>query len=160
AKSGATLKATTFTAPSGWSLASFVQTHAYLGRAFDGDNTKDADATYDEVRIWNGVLTEAQLSANAVVNALHFAKDRLDRHHIHNNAEAEGQILEEIVALTPDAEKFLIDAAQKMMLSGRGYHRILRVARTIADLESSARVETPHVAEALAFHRSSRFKKD
>ena len=66
AKSGATLKATTFTAPSGWSLANFVQTHAYLGRAFDGDNTKDADATYDEVRIWNGVLTEAQLSANAV----------------------------------------------------------------------------------------------
>lgn len=65
-KSGATLKATTFTAPSGWSLANFVQTHAYLGRAFDGDNTKDADATYDEVRIWNGVLTEAQLSANAV----------------------------------------------------------------------------------------------
>ena len=66
AKSGATLKATTFTAPSGWSLANFIQTHAYLGRAFDGDNTKDADATYDEVRIWNGVLTEAQLSANAV----------------------------------------------------------------------------------------------
>ena len=65
-KSGATLKATTFTAPSGWSLANFVQTHAYLGRAFDGDNTKDADATYDEVRIWNGVLTEAQLSASAV----------------------------------------------------------------------------------------------
>ena len=65
-KTGATLKATTFTAPAGWSLANFVQTHAYLGRAFDGDNTKDADATYDEVRIWNGVLTEAQLSANAV----------------------------------------------------------------------------------------------
>ena len=65
-KTGATLKATTFNAPSGWSLANFVQTHAYLGRTFDGDNTKDADATYDEVRIWNGVLTEAQLSASAV----------------------------------------------------------------------------------------------
>ncbi len=64
AATGATLKVTTFNAPSGWSLANLVQEHCYLGQGFDSAGS--AKATYDEVRIWNGVLTEAQLSASAV----------------------------------------------------------------------------------------------
>ena len=65
AVTGATLASTAFNAPSGWTLSGFVQTHAYLGRTFDGDNTKDANATYDEVRIYNRVLTEAELTVSA-----------------------------------------------------------------------------------------------
>ena len=64
ATTGATMKATTLKAQSGWSLANLIQTHCYLGQGFD--TAGSAKATYDEVRIWNGVLTEAQLSANAV----------------------------------------------------------------------------------------------
>ena len=53
-----------------------------------------------------------------------------------------------------------MEGAQKMMLSGRGYHRMIRVSRTIADLEQSEVIETHHIVEAFSFYRSNRFKKD
>lgn len=45
--------------------------------------------------------------------------------------------------------------AERMGLSARGYHRVLRVARTIADLDASPSVRKPHVAEAISFRLSS-----
>jgi magnesium chelatase family protein len=71
------------------------------------------------------------------------------------NAHAEGQVLEEIA--TPDAEgqAMLGRAADRFNLSARGYHRVLRVARTIADLDHSADVRAPHVAEALSYRLPS-----
>jgi magnesium chelatase family protein len=42
-----------------------------------------------------------------------------------------------------------------MGLSARGYHRVLRVARTIADLDGSADVRKPHIAEAISFRLSA-----
>ncbi|SLN75701.1 Competence protein ComM [Roseovarius gaetbuli] len=67
------------------------------------------------------------------------------------NADAEGQVLEEIAS--PDAEgRTLINrVAERFGLSARGYHRVLRVARTIADLDGSQSVQHPHVAEAVSF---------
>ena len=72
---------------------------------------------------------------------------------IRSNAEADGQLLDEIA--TPDAEgrKLLATAAERFKLSARGYHRVMRVARTLADLESSAGVHRLHVAEALSYRR-------
>ena len=70
------------------------------------------------------------------------------------NADAEGQLLEEIA--TPDSEgrDLLTRVAERFGLSARGYHRILRVARTIADLEGSDTVRQPHVAEAVSYRQS------
>jgi len=67
------------------------------------------------------------------------------------NADAEGELLEEISR--PDAEgaALLARAADKFHLTARGYHRILRVARTIADLDQSDSVLKPHLAEAISF---------
>ncbi|MDT8856555.1 YifB family Mg chelatase-like AAA ATPase [Paracoccaceae bacterium Fryx2] len=67
------------------------------------------------------------------------------------NAEAEGALLEEIA--TPDAEgrALLARVAERFGLSARGYHRVLRVARTIADLDGAANVRQPHVAEAVSY---------
>ncbi|WP_022703960.1 YifB family Mg chelatase-like AAA ATPase [Pseudorhodobacter ferrugineus] len=67
------------------------------------------------------------------------------------NAEAEGALLEDIA--TPDAEgkALLTRVAERFGLSARGYHRVLRVARTIADLDHSTDVRSPHVAEAVSF---------
>lgn len=67
------------------------------------------------------------------------------------NAEAEGALLEQIA--TPDAagKALLTRVAERFGLSARGYHRVLRVARTIADLDHSANVHSPHVAEAVSF---------
>jgi magnesium chelatase family protein len=71
------------------------------------------------------------------------------------NADLEGAALEDFA--TPDAEgKALISrVAERMGLSARGYHRILRVARTIADLDASATVRKPHIAEAVSFRLSA-----
>ena len=67
------------------------------------------------------------------------------------NAEAEGALLEEVA--TPDAEgrALLQKVAERFGLTARGYHRVLRVARTIADLDGSADVARQHVAEAVSF---------
>jgi magnesium chelatase family protein len=53
--------------------------------------------------------------------------------------------------LTADAAEALGKAVERYSLSGRGFDRALRVARTIADLEASERVEREHVTEALSF---------
>jgi magnesium chelatase family protein len=67
------------------------------------------------------------------------------------NADAEGDVLEEIA--TPDAEAraLLSKVAARFHLSARGYHRVIRVARTIADLDGAATVQRPHIAEAVSF---------
>ena len=72
------------------------------------------------------------------------------------NADAEGKLLEDIA--TPDAEgkELLLKAAERFGLSARAFHRILRVARTIADLEGATDIRRPHVAEALSFRISAR----
>ena len=59
------------------------------------------------------------------------------------NADAEGELLEAITALTEAAAKLIAEIAARFRLSARAYHRVLRVARTIADLEASGPVETP-----------------
>ena len=71
------------------------------------------------------------------------------------NADAEGEALEEIA--TPDSEgrALLNTVAERMGLSARGYHRVLRVARTIADLDGSDDVRRPHVAEAVSYRLMS-----
>ena len=70
------------------------------------------------------------------------------------NADAEGHALEEIA--TPDAEgrALLSRVAERFGLSARAYHRVLRVARTIADLAGSTEVRGPHVAEAVSYRLS------
>ena len=70
---------------------------------------------------------------------------------IATNSDIEGAMLEEVA--TPDSEgrELLLKIAEKFGLSARGYHRVLRVARTIADLDGSASVRRPHVAEAASY---------
>jgi len=69
------------------------------------------------------------------------------------NAELDGELLEEMAAPEPAGRKLLTDAAERLKLSARGYHRVLRVARTLADLDGAATVARVHVAEALSYRR-------
>jgi magnesium chelatase family protein len=75
----------------------------------------------------------------------------LGRPELRTNAEASGPLLERIAAPDDAGLKLLRDAADAMRLSARGYHRVLKVARTIADLDGAETVGRPHLAEALAY---------
>jgi len=70
-----------------------------------------------------------------------------------SNAELDGELLEELAAPEPAGRKLLTEAAERLKLSARGYHRVLRVARTLADLERVPTVARIHVAEALSYRR-------
>lgn len=67
------------------------------------------------------------------------------------NADAEGHLLEQIATPYAEGRALLLRGAEKFGLSARGYHRILRVARTIADLDGSDAVARHHVAEAVGY---------
>ena len=67
------------------------------------------------------------------------------------NARAGTALIERIAEPTPEGVTLLREAAEKMALSARGYHRVLKVARTLADLEGQARVGRIHIAEAISF---------
>ncbi len=72
------------------------------------------------------------------------------------NAEAEGALLEDIAAPDAEGRALLARVADRFGLSARGYHRVLRVARTIADLDGADRVAAPHIAEAVSFRLALR----
>lgn len=67
------------------------------------------------------------------------------------NADAEGEVLEEIATPDDEGRALLLKVAERFGLSARGYHRVLRVARTIADLEGVWDVRKHHVAEAVSY---------
>jgi len=70
---------------------------------------------------------------------------------LRSNADAEGEELMQIATPDADGQSLLTKVAERFGLSARGYHRVLRVARTIADLDGSTDVRKPHVAEAVSF---------
>ncbi|MFZ2555510.1 MAG: YifB family Mg chelatase-like AAA ATPase [Minisyncoccia bacterium] len=67
------------------------------------------------------------------------------------NADMRAKDIEEYAKLTPKAESTLVEAAKRMKLSARGFHRTIKLARTIADLSDSETIEVPHMLEALQY---------
>ncbi|MBP0482222.1 YifB family Mg chelatase-like AAA ATPase [Sagittula salina] len=93
----------------------------------------------------------AQVAAR-VVAARKVQETRFADHpELRTNADAEGRMLDEIAALDEESRTVLNKAADRFGLSARGYHRVLRVARTIADLDGADRIARPHLAEALSY---------
>lgn len=91
--------------------------------------------------------------APRVARARAIQRERYEAHGLRTNAEAEGELLDRVAAPEPSGARLLADAAETMRLTARGYHRVLRVARTIADLAQSEKVLRTHVAEALSYRR-------
>lgn len=67
------------------------------------------------------------------------------------NAAASASLIEKVVNPDKDSQTLLLQAAERFTLSARAYHRVLKVARTLADLAGADRVARPHVAEALSY---------
>ena len=91
--------------------------------------------------------------ARRVAAARAIQSARYDDTEVVCNAHVDGEQLEKVAAPDAAAREALVQAAERMKLSARGYHRILRVAHTIADLESARVVNRSHVAEALSYRR-------
>jgi magnesium chelatase family protein len=72
-------------------------------------------------------------------------------HGARTNAEADGALLDSVATPDEPGRALLAQAAAAMGLSARGYTRVLRVSRTIADLAGAEQVGRVHVAEALSY---------
>lgn len=93
--------------------------------------------------------------AARVAAARDVQRHRLQDSGYRSNAEIDGEVLEETASPDEAGKQLLAQAAEAMRLSARGYTRILRVARTIADLAGSGNVGRVHLAEALSYRRQA-----
>ncbi len=74
------------------------------------------------------------------------------------NAQIPGKMLHEVCNLASESQTLLVNAARKFAMSARGYDKVIRIARTIADLERAADIRTPHIAEALQYRTQDPFQ--
>jgi magnesium chelatase family protein len=96
----------------------------------------------------DGETTAAIAARVAVAHTVQRARQGL------GNAQLAGQALDEHCSLDAAATQFLHTAAARLGWSARSFHRVLRVARTIADLASEAQIASVHLAEAIQLRRA------
>ena len=75
----------------------------------------------------------------------------LGENNVHTNAAASATLIETVVNPDRESQSLLLQAAERFNLSARAYHRILKLARTLADLDGMEKVARPHIAEALSY---------
>ncbi len=94
---------------------------------------------------------------NRVRKAREVQKQRFANHNqIHCNAQISSSMLQEVCELKPEGQTLMKNAMEKIGLSARAYDRILKVSRTIADLEESPHIESHHLAEAIQYRSLDR----
>jgi Magnesium chelatase, subunit ChlI C-terminal len=93
---------------------------------------------------------------NRVITARNVQLRRFYDDHVYTNAQMGPRHIRKYCVLTPDCEKIMENAVTKLGFSARGYDRILRVARTIADIEGVDGLEPRHLAEAVQYRTLDR----
>lgn len=92
-----------------------------------------------------------------VMNARNIQTKRFAEYpEIHSNAMMSSEQVKKVCQLNPQGQQMIKLAMEKLQLSGRAYERILKLARTIADLEQKDEIEIVHLAEAITFRSLDR----
>jgi len=86
-----------------------------------------------------------------IVDTRKVQKERFRHFDIFTNSEMSSKNMREFCEIGEEEKKLLKTAIAQMNLSPRGYHRLLKVARTIADLSGSEKIKTEHLAEAIQY---------
>ena len=105
--------------------------------------------SYEDIRAPHTGDTSAQVRER-VVRAREVQRERYRNTSCRTNADLSGRMLEEYCRLGREEHEFLGNAVNSLALSARAYTRILRVARTIADLDGAAELSLAHIAEAIS----------
>lgn len=113
-----------------WTEVPFVE-YETLGSAVSGEDTETV--------------------AKRVAKARNIQKKRFKNLNVSTNAEMGARDLETLVPLAAPVRSLLNRSAERLKISGRAYHKIIKVARTIADLAESAEIEDRHILEALQY---------
>ncbi len=91
-----------------------------------------------------------------VVAAREVQTRRFHKTRIYANAHMPPRLIKQHCAPGPEAQRLLETAMERLGLSARAYHRILKIARTIADLEGEGSISPAHVAEAIQYRTMDR----
>lgn len=94
---------------------------------------------------------ETDRARDSVLAARDTQRARLSGRGVSTNAEMSARDISETLTLTDEVEEVLRTSSTKLNLSPRSYHRVVKVARTIADLDQSENIESRHVFEALQY---------
>lgn len=121
----------------------------------------DSSNNYNYDHLLNSSDEESSADVAARVRKAHkIQSERYEGYNIRLNNALDGQLLIDYAIPSNEGRDILNEAAKKFGLSMRGYNRVLRVARTIADLSDSKHVNKIHVSEALSYRQMDFAKKD
>jgi len=86
-----------------------------------------------------------------IIMARTIQQNRFRNEMVHTNSEMKNRLIKKYITLKPDSKSLLLEAAGSFQLSARSYLKIIKLARTIADLDQFSNVEEKHIAEALQY---------
>ncbi|MBQ4132041.1 MAG: YifB family Mg chelatase-like AAA ATPase [Clostridia bacterium] len=111
---------------------------------------------YDELKDDAGTAESSAEIKARVDKARQIQNERYKDENISCNARLTPKLLKKYCVLSDEAEQLLSAAFKNMGLSGRAYDRILKVSRTLADLEAKEKIESAHIAQAIQFRSLDR----
>lgn len=137
----------------------------YAASMLDTYKNKVSGPILDRIDLWLEVphipydtLTEVKNKTDETTPARELIKNARDRQNsrlasrgLNSNASMTARDLDEVIELSDPVRNLLKTSSQKLNLSPRSYHRLIKVSRTIADLDGSDEIETEHVLEALQY---------